>query len=271
MKRTIALAFLCFSLTVQAQPEAFGPIALALGGAAVTDSGPWSGFANPAGLTGVKQVSVVLGADRRVWLPGLETYGLGLTIPSGFGCIGLTVRQFGYTSYREQSVSLLFARQLSEQWTLGIGVDYLRLSIADYGRRQTITGQVGLQFRPFDQLDIGMRIYNPFQAALSQDGEEAWPTLFSLGASYAPAAGLAFLAQVDKSLDGPLRVRCGLDYEVLNSLRLRAGFSTVPATPHAGVGYRLKALDLDVGAGFHPYLGIIPAVGFRWPAEKTEP
>ncbi|MBI1193786.1 MAG: hypothetical protein GC205_11535 [Bacteroidetes bacterium] len=271
MKHSIALALLCFSLGSRAQPEAFGPRATGLAGAVVADNSPWAGFANPAGLAAIDRFSAALAVDRRAWLPGLETFGAGLTLPAEFGCIGLIFRQFGYSFYREQSASLLFARRFGPQWSIGIGLDYLRLSLADYGRRQTITGQAGLLYQPFNQLTVGMRIYNPFQAALSEDGQENWPTLFSLGASYAPAQNLSVKTQVDKSLEGPLRVRCGLDYEVMESLRLRVGFSTEPATPQAGIGYRLKALDLDLGAGFHPYLGVIPAVGFCWPAQKPEP
>lgn len=266
MKSTLLLVLSAISLASAAQVAPFGPKGLALGGATVTQTDAWAVFYNPAGLTGVETFSAVLGSDRRAWLPGLETFGLGLVLPTSVGPIGLTVKQYGDRSYREQQASLQFARQLGPEWSLGLGLEYGQVSIANYGRSRVLTGQFGLQYQPVDALHIGIRVYNPFQASLSLEADEAWPTLFSAGAMYAPAKGLAFTAQVDQSLEGALRVRCGLDYEVLEALRLRVGFSTVPATPHAGFGFRLKALDLDLGAAFHPYTGVAPALGLQWPA-----
>ena len=84
----------------------------------------------------------------------------------------------------------------------------------------------------------------------------------SFGLEYQPGDGIIILAEAEKDVLLPMRIRVGVEYGLFDVLDLRLGVATGETQLSFGVGYKLKERwQLDFAAAYHQYLGFTPGVG----------
>jgi hypothetical protein len=241
------------------QPPA-GARGAALGGAGVALQDVHAVWLNPAGLGAVREFSGAAYAEQRFGLAELQQYELAVAAPTNLGSFGLQIGQVGFSDFRRQRISLLYGRRLFDRFALGIGFTGLNTIARTYENRFAATASLGLLGEVSSRLHVGFRVFSPLQVEFAPD--DRIPTFFTAGLAYRPNRGLLLLADLEKDIDFPARVRVGLEYRISDPLTLRLGVATAAAEVSFGVGYRiLEFLRLDFATRYHRDLGFTPGFG----------
>jgi hypothetical protein len=223
-------------------------------------------FGNQAGLAFLKHFSAIATAERRFSMSELQTVASGVAFPTRSGTFGVVVQSFGFEAFRQQKLGFSYARLLSGNFAIGAQFDYLQTRIREYGNKGALTFEVGLQAVVSKNIVVGTHVFSP--APVEWVAGENFPTLLRMGLSWLPNDKSVLVFELEKDTRFPLRVKGGFEYNVTDSLWLRAGFGTQPVTFNAGVGIRIQSkLRTDVAGSYHQVLGFSPAasvVYYNW-------
>ena len=232
----------------------------ALGGAGVGLQDVHAVWTNPAGLGAIGELTGAAYAEQRFGLAELRHLELAAALPTALGSFGLQIGQIGFDDFRRQRIGLVYGRQLFERFAIGVGFTGVNTIVRTYENHLAATASVGLLGEVSSRLHVGFRVFSPVRVENSP--EDPLPTIFTTGLAYRPNRGLLILADLEKDIDFPARVRVGLEYRISDPLTLRLGVATAVAEVSFGVGYRIfDALRLDFAARYHQDLGFTPGFG----------
>lgn len=248
-------------------PSAAGARGVGLAGASVAFDDVNSAFSNQAGTAFVENMSFSAFGEQRFLVPGLNTFGFVALYPvKKIGTLGLTFNYFGMSAYNEQKIGLIYARQLSKSFSLGVKFDYIATRIPDYGVAHNFTGEVGFLYKVSKQFSLGAHVYNPFFVKLPSGDDLA--TVLRAGLLYSPSPQVSLAAEVEKDLLYPISGKLGIEYRPIAAVAFRAGFSSAPFKASFGVGLRWSDFLIDFASSYHETLGFSPAVSFGYVAKK---
>ncbi|MEL6658087.1 MAG: hypothetical protein AAFY48_02910 [Bacteroidota bacterium] len=263
--KQLFLSLLVFGFSLSMLAQVSGPLpagargqAMALGGTVFQDI--HAAWGNPAGIAYIDGTSVALFGEQRFALSDLRQISAAGAFAMGNSALGLSVGYFGFDAYNESRIGLVYGRKLARNLALGAQVFTLGTRIPDYGSRQLVSFELGLQATISPSVRVGGRITNPMRVEILED--EPLPTSLSFGFSYQPGKQVELMAEIEKDILFPVRVRTGLEYQLMDVLQLRAGVATSPSMLSFGIGYKL--LDqwlLDFAASYHQFLGFTPGIG----------
>jgi len=248
-------------------PPAAGSRGQALGGAGIAFRDQHAAWTNPAGLASIKAIGVNASGEQRFALSELQLFSLGAAAPLAGGGIGVTLNSFGYSTLRENRVSLVYGRSLGPNFRIGGEIIGFNTSVEGYDSRFAATFGFGMQVDLLPELTVGVRAFSPFRVELVP--EEDLPQLVAVGFAYQPNDKITLLAEVHQDLDLPARFRGGLEYNFSDLLDLRFGVSTGPAQLSFGAGFRAApSIRIEVAASYHETLGLSPGVGLVYTGEQ---
>lgn len=232
-----------FSITTPcyAQIENYpaGARALAMGNTAVTFTDPYALVNNVGGLAGVKQMGLFGTYDNRFGINALQTFNLGFVMPVSVGVWGANLSRFGNELYSEQKIGLGFSHQLGLV-SLGAKVNFVQVSIKDWGSSSNFVFEFGGVAQITPQLQFGAHIYNFSLARLR--GEYDWqriPVILKTGLAYRPIQALLLTAEVEQDVIFPTSFKAGVEYEIAKRFYVRTGIQTRPFNQFFGVGMHL--------------------------------
>lgn len=259
----VLLVSLLIGTTGHAQlsgPSTPGARGLALGGAGQTFTDIHAAWSNPAGLADVDATSFALFGEQRFGLSEIRNVRAAGAIHTSSGTLGLALGYYGFDSYNQQRIGLLYARPLNEKVSIGAQFYGLSTRITEYGSQMKISAELGVQGQISPSVRLGARVANPIRIEVLN--EEYLPTILSVGIQYQPADQLSLFADVEKDVLYPASMRIGAEYELLDALTVRLGFATQATQLSFGVGYLLKEQwRLHFAAAYHQYLGFTPGFG----------
>jgi hypothetical protein len=264
LQRFLVLLFLLIAIDVLGAgdnvPE--GARSAALGGASVALADFWSLQNNQAGLAWQQHLTAGAYYENRFLVKELSLKSAGAVLPVSYGVFGLKISHFGYEQFNESKVGLAYARKLSENFAVGVQLDYLHTAIGgDYGAHGAITFEVGLLAHIDDHLSLGAHVYNPIRAPIADYADERIPAAFRLGAAYAFDNNLTLTAEAEKQSDFDVNLKMGIEYRLIPQLCVRGGIATNPALYSFGFGVLLGNLQIDISSSIHQVLGYSPQVG----------
>lgn len=272
MKKLTAVIF--FFVCVAHAYADNGPIgarAAGMGGASATLSDVWSVQNNQAGMGFLK--SPVFGAyyENRFLLKQLSTSAFVAAVPVKKGTFGLTYTGFGYSAYKETKLGLAYGMALSENFSVGLQLDYLNTRIADiYGKANALTSEIGFQGKLSKHVIVAAHVYNPTRAKMTNYNNEIIPMQLRLGIQYTFSEKVIVLAEAEKSSYNKLNIRGGIEYLPAKEVYIRAGGSSSPAQASFGVGVNLKGLKCDLSSAYHSILGFSPQIGLSFVFGKAK-
>ncbi|MBK7408145.1 MAG: hypothetical protein IPJ40_08840 [Saprospirales bacterium] len=239
-------------------PPNAGARGAALGSTSVAFQDINSAFSNPAGLATLPSWGVTALGEQRFLLPEIRSVAAAGAVASRAGTFGIHLHYFGLEAYNEQRLGLLYARRLFENLYMGVALDLLNTRIPDFGSQLDLTGSIGLQAQVAGPLWLGVHLFNPFR--IQRNNGEYYPTLLKAGFSYEASAKLLLTGEAEKDIDFPLRWKGGVEYQYIDLLAFRVGFSTQPvqATMGAGLSWE-NGLRMDFAFQWHQLLGWTPA------------
>lgn len=245
-------------LSIPLTPGAKG---LAMGGTGLNVQDVHAAWANPAGLSGLDAVGFAFYGEQRFSLSELKQVSAVAAMPVGkAGGLALNLGYFGFDAYNEQRVGLSYGRKLTENISIGAQMFAWSTRIPEYGNKTAMSFELGMQGRINSELSLAAKVANPVRISILDD--EYIPTVMSIGLQYRPGKAVLLLAEVEKDVLAPMRIRVGVEYALLDVLDLRIGVVTNETQLSFGFGYKLKERwQLNFAAAYHQYLGFTPGIG----------
>jgi len=245
-------------------PGIRGARAAALGNASVALNDGWAMGNNVASLGQLTEPFVGVYAENRYLIRALSTAVLTAAAPLGGlrdgkarnGVVGVEVQRFGDKLYSEQRIGTGYGYR-GGLFSIGARVDVLQVSIEGLGSRRSVAVSVGGQAEVVPKrLYFGAYLYNLNQTKLAQYDDERVPTVLKAGLSYRPADKVLLNVETEKDVDQPADFKAGLEYQAVEALAVRAGFSSLSEQTTGGVGLRAGQFRIDYAAAWQARLGL---------------
>lgn len=257
--RITSLFFLLFFCVFQLNAQLstippVGPKALGMGGVSVVNADHWSVLNNPAGHATAQDISGFVSYRTIFDFSPFNTVSAGAVIPAGFGNVGLGVFRFGDDLFNTQMFSISASRKIGIM-ALGIKASYLQLNIDGFGSKGVFVADIGGVADLTPQLTFGAHIYNFSQATISAETNERVPTVIRLGLAYHPTEEFTFVLEGEKDVNLDPDLKLGIQYQLIEKVHLRTGFSGLNNTHSFGGGVELKKFVVDYGVSVDRDLG----------------
>jgi hypothetical protein len=271
----LSLLFLLFIFCSQSLYSAGGflsvnPRSGGMGNLTVMLADHYSCLNNPAGLAYWNTHSFAGSYENRFMIPELAAMSFGVNVPVFNGTIGLAANSYGYNLYGEQNFSLAFGKILSEQFALGLKLNYFSIKQSgEYNNYGGVIGEVGLMSYITEEVRIGAHIYNINRAKITDYQNERIPTILRLGVGYQMNKKVLLCLEAEKDIDAAASIKVGLDYQAMDPLFIRCGIQTNPTILTFGFGLEWKQFMLDFSTSQHAILGYSPQLGLIYSFNKS--
>ncbi|MDF2436890.1 MAG: hypothetical protein K0Q95_1266 [Bacteroidota bacterium] len=274
MKRITVLFIACgiFSAALGGNEDyPIGPRSSAMGNASVSLSDMWSAHHNQGALGFVRDAGAGVSYENRFLLKEISVRGGVAVLPVKAGTFGICITNFGYSQYNENKYSVSFGKAFGDKLSAGIAIDYLTTKIAEgYGSKGVLAAEAGIVAKPIKNLNIGVHVFNPTRAKISDYDDERLPTIIRLGGDYTFSEKVILAIEAQKDIRYKPEFKAGIEYKAVKEFYLRIGISTNPTLSTFGFGINLKNIKIDLAASYHQTLGISPQLGLSYVFAKTE-
>lgn len=226
----------------------------------------WSVFANPA-MIDRESRSVSFFGVRYYGFADITDIAAAATCPARFGSIGFGVHRYGDDLFNESRLRITY-KNAYEGFHYGAAVNYNHVSIGGgYGSAGALGLDIGLAAPLTDGLWIGAKATNINQPKYGDynNSEEELARDLSIGLSYQLSGIALFSADVVKDVRFPISYRAGVEVNIVDRLKGRAGITTRPLTFAGGFGYETQVWGVNVAVQQHenPVLGLSPGFDLR--------
>lgn len=239
--------------------NSMGAASVAMGqtGVAIPNSN-WSLFSNVA-LMPTDQHQVSFYGFRYVGIAEITDLAASFSTPVQWGTIGIGVHRYGFNLFNENRFLLAYKNSL-DRFHYGASISYTHVfQGGNYGSAGAFGFDLGLAAEVTEDLWFGARATNINQPSYG-DTDEELPRELAAGLSYLLTPGALVTAEVVKDVMFPISFRSGVQFEVIQSLFIRAGVTTKPETYSFGFGYQSNSWDVNFGLQQHNPLGLSPAL-----------
>ena len=234
-----------------------------MGEATVAMEGTDAIFNNPAGLIGVEKKAVILASEWRFGVKDLRPIALAFVVPSASGVLGFSINHFSLETYREDRLSVSFAKKFTAQLNVGVRLNYTRLIVSEFGAANVLGFDIGLNYLIIKDLRIAFHLHNPVSTKITEF--ESTPSVFSLGMTHWVNKAVLTSLEITKNIAFPASIKFGLEYHPTEVLYLRCGFATAPSKYSLGFGYALTSqFKMDMALSNHSLLGLTPALNMSY-------
>ncbi|ACF12977.1 Helix-hairpin-helix DNA-binding class 1 [Chloroherpeton thalassium ATCC 35110] len=257
-------------LDVSARAGALGGAFVALGNSS------FGGFYNPASLELLPSREVGVFYSQPYGMSELSYFAFSFAdpgfLPNSLGSLGLSVKRYGFELYNEKTVAASYAGAFERVFFYGFSLNYHHLSIKNYGSAAAFGLSLGTLFLVSPEFSLGFSGFNLNRPTIGKTSE-ALPQSYILGMAYRPDGNLRILIDFEKDPRFALMLKSGVEYEPVEAISLRAGFSTEPKKMSGGIGIHYGAMDIDYALAAHSDLGLTHQVALmvHFGAPENEP
>lgn len=265
---------LFFAIIIHFQPlngqiASVVPLSGSIAQTSVADTKNWSAFTNIATLGRIAHSTIQLQFDNRYIIKELSTKSVGLGFTTKPVNVGLSLSHFGYSLYHEILIGLGFARNFSEQFTMGVQFNYYTVYIAATNTyRGVLFPQIGFTTNISSDFSIGFSTFNPTQININTEyAIKRIPSIFSIGTEYAFSPNVTWRTQLDKEISSHYVFATGFEYQMLQSVSIALGTYTADyLVPCMGIGIKKGDFSIRWNGEWHPLLGLnnIATVAYRF-------
>lgn len=249
----------------------FGPRALSLGQSGIMQTDYWASFHNPGALGWIRQSGASTAFDSRYQMSALNTMAFaGAYRSDKAGTFGLGASRFGSEVFFQNRLGLSWAKAFGIA-SIGIEGQVLQIGASEFPTRSFGIINLGGLAQLTPKVHFGATVSNVLQAKASTFQEERLPTIARAGIAWIPNKNVRLLSEVQKDLDLDAQIKLGLEYQVIENLWARTGFTTLTNLATGGLGFKWRNLYLDYGISHHPDLGFSQSFGLSmaFGAEKS--
>ncbi|MBT8195537.1 MAG: hypothetical protein KJO64_03870, partial [Bacteroidia bacterium] len=235
----------------------------AMAGISITNNNIWSAWNNQAGLSSINKVQLGWYTELPYGISELQNSGMALAIPTDkYGTFAVNVNYFGYSLYNESAFGLAYGKKLSENVSVGVGLNYHQISISEpKGNAGTVTAEIGLQTTFSPKLSSAFHLYNPTRSVIdTETTEEELPGIAKFALTYKASEKVHLVSEIEKDFDNDAILKFGFDYTIIEDLHIRGGIHSNDFEYGFGVGYKFSKFNVDVASKYQQDLGFTPSV-----------
>jgi len=262
----VSMAFSALVTHAQTGYPDAGARANAMGNASVTLTDVFSVQNNTAAMGMLEESAIGLSAQNYFMVEGglSAFYGAGVFATERSGNIGVSAHFTGDPTFNQTKIGLAYGRKLADELAIGLQLDYVGTRIVEAGSGQAFTFDIGVLYTPAENISIGAKAFNPIRVENGMERPEPLPSVISAGLSWRVSEKVLLCAEGEQDLENAIRLKTGLEYQIIDALFLRGGYISDPSMFTAGFGLQLKTFQLDASAQFHQQLGVTPGFGLRY-------
>lgn len=266
MKNILLLCWLAgvSALWAGNQFTCIGARAAGMAHVSVAMSDMWSCFNNQASLGFYKHMAAGVHYENRYLTSFTSVGAVGAVFPvPRVGVWSVAVQLQGGGGYNRMQSGVAYSRAFGRHVAVGLQFDYLLHYFGEsyYGRAHGFTCELGLYARLTPQLSLAFHTYNPFRLCMlgSKEEKEYISTLFRIGAAY--KLGSCMLAlELLKDMDTRMNAAMAIEYAFARYVSLRAGVRLPDFEFSAGLGCKVKGVEIDLSSSYHTVLGYSPQI-----------
>lgn len=268
LKKTAICLFFCLShLFLYAQRATIsnnGTKSLSLGGISATLTGTDAIINNFSNVTNLDKFSAIASSERRFELNELTSAIVGLQMPLGkFGHAGVVISAYGFDEYKEQKISLLYGRKLSENLSISANFDYNTFNIDQFGSKGTFSFGLGASGSLGSGFNFGVYVFNPEKIEIAEASEI--PGYIKAGVSKYFSSKISLYTELTKYIDEEMNVSLGIDYQLIDVLNFRIGYNSSPGAICFGIAYNgISNLVIEGGTQYNTILGVTPGITLKY-------
>ncbi|MBL4862593.1 MAG: hypothetical protein JKY09_06205 [Crocinitomicaceae bacterium] len=246
-----------------------GARSMSLANASVCLSDVWAYHNNPGALGEIESLSVGVSYENRFLLKELQSQGLAVAVPLKVGVISVGGHLYGYDQFRSYKGGLGYSLKLAEKLYAGVQMNYqgVRLS-GNYGAKNSVTAEAGVYSKLSEQWKLGVAVFNVGRSQLSDYEDDRFSTMMRIGSSYRFSKKVELSVEIEKDLEYALRLKSGVEYQVVDHFFIRGGVATAPVELTFGFGYHFDRIHLDLGSAYHQILGWSPHFSLVFVSKK---
>ena len=248
----------------------FGARSLSLSGITTTLDGADAVFANFAQVAFEDDFHVIASTSRRFNLSELTTSSVGASYPlQGIGHFGMRFTNYGFEAFKEQQLSIRYARKLLSSLSIAAHFDINLIQIQDLGSNSTLSFGISFAGRIDDKTSYGISIFNPEKIEITNDSEIDSAIRFGLKRSV--SSNLQLYLEAEKIINTPLNIIAGVEYRPAEAVQIRFGTSTNPGSISFGLGYTLGGgkIKIDGGSQYNTLLGFTPGASLNYSGQTN--
>ena len=180
--------------------------------------------------------------------------------PFSFGNIAIGGMDYGFELYREYKLVIGLSKNLYDGLAAGVALNYHSVKIKNYGSDFAFYADMGLSLKIFNELFWGFSIKNINRATFGKEKDQI-PTFLLTGISYLPVKDLSLNCALEKETERKENFLFGVNYDLINFISIRTGFSSEVSKFTAGVGLHYSVFNLDYAFIYHNDLGLTHQAG----------
>jgi hypothetical protein len=219
----------------------------------------FSFLSNQAALARIKNSQIGVFAENRFGLKELSVYNIAAATVTKLGNIGLQVQRGGGTTFNENKVGLAYGRSLTDKLAVGAQFNYYGYNVPGIQNSNTLFFEFGVLAHPSEKIHVGFQVQNPVGGNLKNTTEKV-ASLYSMGIGYDASNEFYIGATIMKETAADVTANIGFNYNFYKKFFARAGVLTNQGIVYGGAGVAVNKFRFDVGASFHPQLGVSPAI-----------
>jgi hypothetical protein len=267
--KILPLIIICLQIIPETKAQEIflpGSRSQALAGASAGLNDCWSVFGNQAGISGLRRIEAGGSFQNKFLIKELSIQSGFILIPVQNSVFALTIYQFGKSYFRNEKFGLAFAHALGTRLSFGLQFNYYRYYLAEENESNGSFGaELGFHYQLSESLLLGIHATNPFQSGITgYSGKYNYPTLIRIGGFHQISQEFGWLGEIEFDPKNPLKIRTGIEYNLLKSIFIRAGIGGKPYQLSGGMGIALKKLKADFAFSYNQYLGNSPSVSFQY-------
>lgn len=220
----------------------------------IMKTGFWSSIQNQASLAFNKSFSIGFNYENRFNISELAIRTAGVIIPAGKASLAAVYSHSGYSDLSRDFAGLACGLRITEKVSAGIQADYFyQRTIGEYNDNKRLTFEGGFVVELSENTRIGIHVFNPLP---QKSNRVVLPSSLRIGAGTYLNKSLFAGAEAEMETGRRMLLRTGFDYEAGKNFLLRAGYCSENSSFSFGLGYKLKAVQIDLGFMSHEKLGI---------------
>lgn len=221
----------------------------------------FSVFNNPAGLSQLNWREIgIYYSPAPFGLSELANAYVAFIEPFSFGSIAIGGMTYGFELYRETKIVASYSYNYQNKFFAGAALNFHTISIQNYGNDNAFYFNLGGLIYLSDEFRFGFSFHNINRASFGNDDDQI-PVVLNSGFSYDVLKSLSINVAMEKDISYETSFMFGVDYDLVEYLSLRSGFSNEPSRFSAGIGINYSFISLDYAMFTHNDLGLTHQVG----------
>lgn len=172
------------------------------------------------------------------------------------GGMAVTYSNLGWSNIAQHYLNIAYGLEIAKGFRLGIACHYHLTKIPEEELHQGIFPSFGINYQHKRKFQIAFFVDNPI-AINWISNKEKMPITFDFGFKLNFTNSLSGQLELVKTLNTPLRLSIGFQYSINDRIIPRIACSLLPLGVAAGVGFKLKKIQIGIAMWYGHPLGPI--------------